>query len=270
MLVVDRTGGLFASLLAVVLASLAFLVVGGGLFALSLLGDLGQVPLCAGTGFVLDAAVAYAVSVRWAHRSDMRIASAVDGRRLLTVRQESIRWLIVRYVVLDAHEEVVARLRRNYATDLLRRRWEVSDRDGRPLAVAGEDALALALARRLLGSFFDLLRTNYILTTPEGERLGRLDRRLTLLDRSVLDLVDDRNRVLERRVAGARGDHVGRWTSPLRHHRLVMPAALTGLVSSRPWRSCRHVQVPPPFRPSPRAPRASRASRPAPTAGRAR
>jgi len=205
LLIVDRSGALVANLLMMLGAGVVFVAVVGGALLLGVRGDLEQVPVAAVLGFVLGTAAAFVVSVRWARRPDVRICNAADDRCLLVVRQKTLRWLTVGYVVLDANEGVVAHLSRNHAMGILRRCWEVSDRDGRLVAQAREDHLALALARRLLGSCFGLLRTAYVLTTPEGERIGRIERRLTLLDRYVLDLCDDRNRVLERRVAVALG-----------------------------------------------------------------
>jgi hypothetical protein len=68
-----------------------------------------------------------------------------------------------------------------------------------------EDSIVLSLLRRVLGPFFGLLRTNFVFQRPDGEVLGEFNRKLTLLDRYILDLTADAERVFDRRVALASG-----------------------------------------------------------------
>ena len=63
----------------------------------------------------------------------------------------------------------------------------------------------LSLLRRVLGTFFGLLRTNFLFLRPDGEVLGEFNRKFTLLDRYVLDLTADTERTFERRLALATG-----------------------------------------------------------------
>ena len=68
----------------------------------------------------------------------------------------------------------------------------------------------LALLRRVLGplfgSFFGLLRTNFIILRADGEDVvGEFNRKFTILDRYALDLKADAARTLDRRVALALG-----------------------------------------------------------------
>ena len=72
-------------------------------------------------------------------------------------------------------------------------------------ALASVDSIVLSRLRRVLGTFFGLLRTNFVFQTPEGEVLGEFNRKFTLLDRYVLDLTEDAERTLDRRVALAAG-----------------------------------------------------------------
>jgi hypothetical protein len=67
--------------------------------------------------------------------------------------------------------------------------------------VAREDSIILSLLRRLLGPLFGLLRTNYIILDADERLVGEFNRKLTLLDRYVLDLSHDRVRSLDRRIA---------------------------------------------------------------------
>ena len=65
----------------------------------------------------------------------------------------------------------------------------------------------MSLLRRLLrGSFFGLLRTNFIFVTTDEETVfGEFNRSFTVLDRYVLDLSADPDRNFDRRIALAMG-----------------------------------------------------------------
>jgi hypothetical protein len=60
------------------------------------------------------------------------------------------------------------------------------------------------MLRRLLGPLFGLLRTNFVYLRGD-QMIGEFNRKMTLLDRYVLDMSADRNRHLDRRVALAVG-----------------------------------------------------------------
>lgn len=135
-----------------------------------------------------------------------------ESRRdvLLRIRQDQRVAVVVRtYTVVAAAGTVLARLRRDYLRGLLRKRWSVESETGQAVALAIEDSLVLSLLRRILGSFFGLLRTNFVLLADEGAGqgavLGEFNRKFTLLDRYVLDLRADAERRLDRRVAVALG-----------------------------------------------------------------
>ncbi|HEU5323694.1 MAG TPA: hypothetical protein VFX28_23020 [Methylomirabilota bacterium] len=131
-----------------------------------------------------------------------------ESRRevLLRVLQDQRVALLTRtYTVVLPGGEALARLRKSYLHNVLRKRWYVETPAGRRVAVAVEDSIVLSLLRRVLGPLFGVLRTNFVLLRPEGEVLGELNRKLTLLDRYVLDLTADPERTLDRRVALALG-----------------------------------------------------------------
>src|SRR2546421_12166308 len=68
---------------------------------------------------------------------------------------------------------------------------------------------SLSLLRRLLGPLFGLLRTNFIIVRGDSDDVvGEFNRKFTILDRYVLDLKADRNRLLDRRGALAGGGGV--------------------------------------------------------------
>src|SRR5260370_19434867 len=100
----------------------------------------------------------------------------------------------------------MALLWKNYLYNIIRKRWYVKAPDGTTLYVAKEDSIILSLLRRLLGPLFGLLRTNFIIVRNGTEDVGgEFNRKVTLLDRYVLDLKADRARELDRRRAPALG-----------------------------------------------------------------
>jgi uncharacterized protein YxjI len=121
------------------------------------------------------------------------------------------------YTLTDADGQTIARLRKNYLHGILRRRWYIHSPEGEVLFEVKEDSIILSLLRRTIGAVLDeipllglamaaALRTNFIFTRfGKSEVIGEFNRRLTLLDRYVLDLTDDTGRVLDRRVAVAMG-----------------------------------------------------------------
>jgi hypothetical protein len=125
---------------------------------------------------------------------------------LLRVRQDQ-RWAVFTrtYTVLTAAGEILARLRKRYVHNIIRKRWYVEAPAGPVVALAIEESIVLSLLRRVLGSLFGLLRTNFVLVRPDGTVLGEFNRKFTILDRYVLDLSGDPERYLDRRVALALG-----------------------------------------------------------------
>jgi hypothetical protein len=109
------------------------------------------------------------------------------------------------YTVVTVGGEVLARLRKRYVHNIIRKRWYVETPAGQVVALAIEESIVLSLLRRVLGSLFGLLRTNFVLTHPDGTVLGEFNRKFTILDRYVLDLGGDPQRYLDRRVALALG-----------------------------------------------------------------
>ncbi|OGR58712.1 MAG: hypothetical protein A2X36_14340 [Elusimicrobia bacterium GWA2_69_24] len=101
---------------------------------------------------------------------------------------------------------VLARLSKNYLYNVFRKRWLVLRPDGSLWATAKEDSIILSLLRRLLGNFFGILRTNFVILRADSEDLlGEFNRKFTILDRYVLDMSRDSGLELDRRVALALG-----------------------------------------------------------------
>lgn len=132
---------------------------------------------------------------------------AARDERVLEVRQDSkLQLLHASYTIRDADGRPLARLRKDPMASLVRKRWEIRGLDGAVLYVAYEDSVFVALLRRVLGPFFGLLRTNFVFIHATTRRqIGELRRKLTILDRYVLDLTWDRRREMDRRYALALG-----------------------------------------------------------------
>lgn len=128
--------------------------------------------------------------------------------KLLDVLQDR-KWQIpvATYTCRDAAGNVIANFRKNYLYNLFRKRWDVLTADrSAVICCAREDSILLSLLRRWLGPIFGLLRTNFIITPPDSEEIiGEFNRKMTILDRYVLDLRRDPARQLDRRIALALG-----------------------------------------------------------------
>ena len=132
-----------------------------------------------------------------------------DSRRerMMSVEQDR-KWTPIRatYTVKDAEGAVLARLHKNYLYNFFRKRWHCYGPDGKLLSLIKEDSLLLSILRRFLGPFFGLLRANFVLFKGDSEDVvGEFNRKLTLLDRYILDLSADEGDHLDRRVALAIG-----------------------------------------------------------------
>lgn len=126
---------------------------------------------------------------------------------LFEIKQNNkIGFPTVTYTVRDGEGEVLADLEKNQLTNLFRKRWECFTPGRSRLMVVKEDSLVKALLRRIIGSFFGLLRTNFIfLDSTEATLLGEFNRKMTLRDRYVLDMKADTETVIDRRIALATG-----------------------------------------------------------------
>lgn len=128
------------------------------------------------------------------------------GKLLEILQDRKFMPIVATYTVRDPSGNILARLRKNILTNLIRRKWSCYRPDGSLWCVAKEDSLILSLLRRLIGPLFGILRTNFIICDPDtDEVLGEFNRKFTLFDRYVLDLRADRDGLLDRRVALALG-----------------------------------------------------------------
>ena len=206
-LYVERPTYLLRTILAYVLGTIAAVVVLVGTLALARAVGEGPGALVALGGYALSAATFVVVSMSARPRRHVTVYRD-DSRAaiLLRVLQDQRFAVLTRsYTVVTAGGEVLARLRKRYVHNVVRKRWYLETPAGQVVAFAIEDSIVLSLLRRVLGSLFGLLRTNFVLVHPDGTVLGEFNRKFTLLDRYVLDFTADPERYLDRRVALALG-----------------------------------------------------------------
>jgi uncharacterized protein YxjI len=208
-LFVERPTYFWRTLLAVICGWVAMMVVYGvgmGLAAAGAqqggLGGLAVVViLLAPAVFVV---VAMALSKRrhvTFYRDESRTQKMFD-----VLQDKKVQFPMRTYTVRDASGAPLASFKKNYLYNIFRKRWEMRSSSGSVMCVAKEDSIILSLLRRVLGPLFGLLRTNFIFTRGEGDMvIGEFKRKLTILDRYVLDLSADRRRDLDRRLALALG-----------------------------------------------------------------
>jgi hypothetical protein len=125
--------------------------------------------------------------------------------RVIEILQDhKVRFPTQTYTVRDDQGRRLGILSKNYLYNVFRKQWAIRDWRGKPVSIVKEDSVILSLLRRLLGPAFGLLRTNFVFLQFGNEReLGEFKRKLTILDRYVLDLKADTMKALDRRLAVA-------------------------------------------------------------------
>jgi uncharacterized protein YxjI len=121
--------------------------------------------------------------------------------KLLEIKQvDNVELLYANFDILDAAGNALGKLRKNMLFDVMRRRWHCKTAGGLDLFTAKEDSVMLSLLRRIGLP----MRTNFIFWRGD-DVIGEFNRKLTLLDRYVLDMTADSLRTVDRRIALAMG-----------------------------------------------------------------
>lgn len=133
------------------------------------------------------------------YRDDTKMEKVLEIKQL-----NKIEFPFANFSIFDSTGNLIGTLRKNVLFDYIRRRWQVKNAYGLQLCMAKEDSIILSLLRRTGIPIFLFLRTNFIFLRGE-QVIGEFNRKLTLLDRYVLDLTADRQRFFDRRLALALG-----------------------------------------------------------------
>jgi uncharacterized protein YxjI len=110
-----------------------------------------------------------------------------------------------RYDVTDGAGTRIGVLEKVFGKSLLRSTWRILDANEQEVAMAQERSVPMAILRRLIdfvpdvGGFIPIPYNFDILV--DGTAAGRMDRKFQLRDRYVLDLADDPERRIDRRLA---------------------------------------------------------------------
>ncbi len=126
--------------------------------------------------------------------------------KLLSVEQDKkFMPFVATYTIKDARGDVLATLRKNNFNFILKR-WYCRATDGTLITKIQVESLILALLRLVLGTFFGLLRTNFVMMRGESDDvIAEFNRKFTILDRYVLDLSADHSGHIDPRLALAIG-----------------------------------------------------------------
>lgn len=175
------------------------------------IGDAGAVAVCI-VLFVLTIVAVVATKIVLSPKRHITFYrdEALQEKVLEILQDQKFTFRMATYTVLDPNGEPLGRFRKDYLANILRKRWDGFDFANQPICIVREDSIILSIMRRFLGSFYGLLRTNFIILPVSAEKseheiLGEFNRKFTIRDRYVLDLTHDRGRSLDRRMAIAIG-----------------------------------------------------------------
>jgi uncharacterized protein YxjI len=132
-------------------------------------------------------------------------ADDTKSKKLLEIKQlNKIEFPYANFDIFDEAGNPLGKLRKNVLFDYIRRRWYCTNANGLQLFIAKEDSIILSLLRRTGIPIFAFMRTNFIFLRGE-DVIGEFNRKLTILDRYVLDMTADSQRSVDRRIALAMG-----------------------------------------------------------------
>src|SRR5262249_57675729 len=84
------------------------------------------------------------------------------------VEDQRVAFLTRTYTIVTGAGDPLAKLRKTYLHNVIRKRWYVLSPTGALVAMAVEDSMVLSLLRRILGPFFGFLRTNFVFVRGGG------------------------------------------------------------------------------------------------------
>jgi uncharacterized protein YxjI len=155
--------------------------------------------------------VAFVRQKRMALKEDIRFfADESESEELFRIKARSVLDIGgSRYDVTDAMGAPIGRLEHLFKKSLIRSTWRLVGADEAEVAIAHEKSQALAIARRVVDfvPYGEWLPIPYDFVLLDGDReLGHFTRKfMSVRDRYILDLSEDTERRLDRRLAIALG-----------------------------------------------------------------
>ena len=165
-------------------------------------------PLAAGET-PLGGPIAYVRQKRMAIKEDIRFfAEEEETTELFRIKARRMLEIGGNYDVTTPDGQRIGVLQKVFGRSLFRSTWRILDEQENVLATGQERSLFLAIARRLIdfvpyvGGYIPI-PYNFELNDPEGKRIGGMDRKFQIRDKYLLDLSDDHERRIDRRLAVA-------------------------------------------------------------------
>lgn len=165
-----------------------------------------------GAGFrpaAVAAPIAYVRQKRMAIKEDIRFfADENETTELFRIKARRMLEIGGNYDVTTPDGERIGVLQKVFGRSLFRSTWRILDSQENMLASGQERSLVLAIARRVIdfvpyvGEYIPI-PYNFELNDPDGKRIGGMDRKFQIRDKYVLDLSDDHERRVDRRLAVA-------------------------------------------------------------------
>lgn len=203
---VRRVAGVTSVVMASLAAGITFSVIVSGFLWVALRqgDDIAAAILV--SGVMTATGVTLVVTRCFSGKRHVTMTSLATNSVAVDIQQDRQFQLVVStYTVRDGEGDILAYVRKNHFLSLIRRCWVMRSPQGALLMHVREDHFLLACLRRLLGNFFGLLRTHFILQGDDGRQLGRFNRRLHVRERNFLDLTPDFDATVDRRIGVAMG-----------------------------------------------------------------
>ena len=153
--------------------------------------------------------IAYVRQKRMAIKEDIRFfADEEETEEVFRIKARRMLEIGGNYDVTTPDGQRIGVLQKVFGRSLFRSTWRILDEQENVLATGQERSLFLAIARRLIdfvpyvGGYIPI-PYNFELNDPEGKRMGGMDRKFQIRDKYLLDLSDDHDRRIDRRLAVA-------------------------------------------------------------------
>jgi len=153
--------------------------------------------------------IAYVRQKRMAIKEDIRFfADEEETEEVFRIKARRMLEIGGNYDVTTPDGQRIGVLQKVFGRSLFRSTWRILDPQENVLATGQERSLFLAIARRLIdyvpyvGGYIPI-PYNFELNDPEGKRIGGMDRKFQIRDKYLLDLSDDHDRRIDRRLAVA-------------------------------------------------------------------